>query len=157
MVRGHKGFTLIELMITVALIAILAMAAVPFTASWLHATQVQTAGANLEQAFAKAKALALRNPAGVTGSDSAASVKLSGSTVIVCAGAPGDAGCVVGGGAVAWQGDVTGGVTIQLAGAALTSIVFDNSGQAIDASGNALAILDVDIAKGAASHDAHLY
>lgn len=157
MVSGHRGFTLVELMITLALIAIIAMAAVPYTASWIHAAQVQTTAANLEQAFAKAKALALRNPSGVTASAPAASVKLAGNIVIVCSGAAGDAGCSLGGGNMVWQGNVTDGVAIQSGGAALSSIVFDNSGQAIDASGNPLAVLDVDIGKGNVSYDAHLY
>ena len=154
MVKGQTGFTLVELMITLALIAMLAMMATPYTASWIHSAQVQTTVATLEQAFASAKALALRNPAGVKGSDPAASVNLVGNTLVVCSGAAGDAGCV---GDMVWQGDVTDGVSIQLGGASLTSIVFDNSGQAIDESGNALTSLDLHIAKGEASHDDHLY
>lgn len=157
MVSAHRGFTLVELLITLALIAIVALAAVPYTTAWINTANVQTSAASLEQAFAKAKALALRNPAGVSVGTPAASVKLVGNNLIVCSGAPGDAGCAVAGGNMVWLGNVTDGVAIQWGGAGLSSVLFDNSGQAVDGNGNPLAILDLSVRKGDVSYDAHLY
>src|SRR5690606_31472179 len=123
MVSAHRGFTLVELLITLALIAIVALAAVPYTTAWINTANVQTSAASLEQAFAKAKALALRNPAGVRVGTPAASVKLVGNNLIVCSGAPGDAGCAVAGGNMVWLLHVTDGVAIHLGVAVLASVL----------------------------------
>lgn len=65
--RGKsQGFTLIEVMVVVALVALLLMMALPLTREWVQsAHQRQTAGM-LAEAFGRAKALALRNPQALT-------------------------------------------------------------------------------------------
>lgn len=61
--RGLRGFTLVELMIGLALSAMLALLALPFTVSWTKsARQLQVRG-DLADAIGRAKALALRNAA----------------------------------------------------------------------------------------------
>lgn len=58
--NNSKGFSLIELMVVVAIIGLLAVVASPYTGTWITSSQVQTAKANLVQAHARAKAAGLR-------------------------------------------------------------------------------------------------
>lgn len=55
-----SGFTLIELLITVALIAFLAMIALPMTAAWIDGPDVTRGETLVRQALSKAKNIAIR-------------------------------------------------------------------------------------------------
>ncbi|TWI52771.1 prepilin-type N-terminal cleavage/methylation domain-containing protein [Pseudomonas duriflava] len=72
MVRRAKGFTLIELMVTIAVLSILMMAGIPLTQGWVNSAHQRDAASVMQQGIARAKAVALRNPAGVAGTDKAA-------------------------------------------------------------------------------------
>ena len=60
--RRPCGFSLIELMITVALVAVLAVAAMPFAQSWMDGNRQLQVRSQLLMGVAQARALALRNP-----------------------------------------------------------------------------------------------
>lgn len=62
--RPHRqsGFTLVELMITIALLAFLLMLGNPLTATWTAGAQQQSAESLIREGIGRAKALALRNP-----------------------------------------------------------------------------------------------
>ena len=60
--RRPCGFSLIELMITVALVAVLAVAAMPFAQSWMDGNRQLQVRSRLLMGVAQARALALRNP-----------------------------------------------------------------------------------------------
>ena len=62
MVKRQAGLSLIELMVTVAIIGMLAVVTVPFTSVWLDEAAVNNARSQLHRAHAQAKAVALRNP-----------------------------------------------------------------------------------------------
>ena len=62
--RRPCGFSLIELMITVALVAVLAVAAMPFAQSWMDGNRQLQVRSRLLMGVAQARALALRNPNG---------------------------------------------------------------------------------------------
>lgn len=64
--RRPCGFSLIELMITVALVAVLAVAAMPFAQSWMDGNRQLQVRSRLLMGVAQARALALRNPNGFT-------------------------------------------------------------------------------------------
>lgn len=56
------GFTLIELVITIAIMAMLLLVAMPFTSDWIDGTRQMRARSNLLEATGQARALAMRNP-----------------------------------------------------------------------------------------------
>ena len=60
--RRAGGFTLIELMIGIAIMAMLLLAAAPFTKSWVDSTRQMRARSNLIEAVGHARSLAMRNP-----------------------------------------------------------------------------------------------
>ena len=58
--RATQGFTLIELMVTITLIAILVMLAVPAFSTWIHNTKVRTIAESLQNGVRMAQSEALR-------------------------------------------------------------------------------------------------
>ena len=56
------GFTLIELMITIAIMALLLLAALPFTRDWVDSNRQMQARHLLWEGMAQTRAYALRNP-----------------------------------------------------------------------------------------------
>jgi len=105
MVAKSAGMTLIEIAITMTIVAMLLLAAIPFTLVWARTARVNEAKTILQQGYDLSKALALRNSAGATAQTAAAGMKLAGATLIVCTGDPTNATtCTVGaGGSVKWQ------------------------------------------------------
>ncbi|MNO43262.1 Fimbrial protein precursor [compost metagenome] len=75
--KRHAGFSLIELMIVVALIGILVGLAAPFTSTWTDSAQVREAEGLLNQGIGRAKAIALRNRFGMIDSQASALLCLS--------------------------------------------------------------------------------
>lgn len=65
--KQQLGFTLIEIMIVIGLIAFLALTVSPIGGSWIRSADVQKTEGNLMEAIGRAKAAALRNPSGVVG------------------------------------------------------------------------------------------
>lgn len=57
-----RGFTLIELMIGLTIMALLLLAAAPFTQAWVDGTRQMRARSNLVEAVSQARSLAMRNP-----------------------------------------------------------------------------------------------
>jgi len=133
MVTHQSGFTLIELMITIAIIALLAVVAAPYTSSWIHEANVNEAKSTLHRAHGQAKAIALRNPNGVMeGNQVAASVKLDNGVLLACRGEPDQLTCAAGDatGIVGWQGNWPAGVSIDDADSFEARI--NNRGQILD-------------------------
>jgi prepilin-type N-terminal cleavage/methylation domain-containing protein len=61
MVMRERGFSVIELMTTLTLSALLALLAVPFTTSWVASARQLQARGDLVDAVGRARAIALRN------------------------------------------------------------------------------------------------
>lgn len=120
--RGSGGFTLIEVMIVLLLVSLLAVAAAPFTATWIASADVQQASGQLEQAVRLTKARALRNA--VEAIDNATAARLfhdqASNEVRVCQALTGD--CT----AVWWQATLPNGVTLTIPG---SEVRFSNRGR----------------------------
>ncbi|SDS65139.1 prepilin-type N-terminal cleavage/methylation domain-containing protein [Halopseudomonas litoralis] len=74
--RSQAGLTLIELAIVLLIVGLLALMATPLTSSWGASADLHTAGGQLNQAYAHARAAALRNAGGAKGEEGAARIVL---------------------------------------------------------------------------------
>jgi len=86
--RGNtRGFTLIEMMVVIGLVAFLMTLGVPLAREWVQSAHQLDAARTLEEALGRAKALALRNPQGLTDQTlPAAAVCLTAGKIIVVRG-----------------------------------------------------------------------
>jgi type IV fimbrial biogenesis protein FimT len=58
--RPMRGLTLVELLVTVTILGLLMLAAVPGIGSWLHNTQIRTAAESIQAGLQKARSEAVR-------------------------------------------------------------------------------------------------
>ena len=136
-----RGFTLIELMVTLAILAMLLLMAAPLAADWVHGARTLQARGTLVQGFENAKALALRNPCeapNATGPHAAVlQAKIEGTTVTlnVLALPQGVSGCALLGARPnpQWTARLPDGVGLPLNGTLLTpgtplTVNLDNRG-----------------------------
>lgn len=124
--RLQTGISLIELMVTVAIVTILAMLSLPLTQAWVENAHLNYAQDTLYEGYSTARALALQNPGNVTGSVAAASLILKDNTLQVKTKI-GNADTEV------WQGQLDSRVALSLRDADCTNkLAFDNKGQPTD-------------------------
>ena len=123
-----RGFTLIELMVTLAILAMLLLMAAPLAADWVHGARTLQARGTLVQGFENAKAQALRNPGAnpnATGTPAAAALeaKIEGATVTLNVLAQGGSGCALLGARPnpQWTARLPDGVGLTLNGTLLTT------------------------------------
>lgn len=137
MVRPRRlgGFSLVELLVVTAIVAVLVLVAMPFTRGWNDEASVAEGKSMFKRAVGKAQAVALRNPLGHDQSYPAAGVRLIRGVLIVCEGHPVSAGCSDGGSAMLWREALPSGVSIQVNDAAWTHLAVNNRGRLINNSG----------------------
>lgn len=125
----RTGFTLVEMLVVLAIMALLLLAAAPLTLHWVHGAHTAEAKSKLALAYEQAKALALRNPCSAYGTLAAATLKaeLKGTTVHLTVLA-GDAASTAAHCPFLqarpnpqWQTDLPSGVALHIQGTALTS------------------------------------
>ncbi len=80
---GVRGFTLIELMLALALGAILFLVAAPLTSGWISGMRQMQARGSVVDAVGKAKSIALRNASGKASDSTAARIQLAGGVLSV--------------------------------------------------------------------------
>ncbi len=143
--RKCSGFTLIELVVTLAIVAFLVLAVAPLASDWVYRSSTHAALTQVTQGFNVAKALALQNPNAVAVPTAAAGLKITTdgttTTVYVCTGSSTGTGCTGTGctaatlGAnVKWCTTYSGMVTTSLNAVAATTAApltldFDNRGE----------------------------
>ncbi|WP_024889301.1 pilus assembly FimT family protein [Luteimonas huabeiensis] len=71
-----RGFTLVELMVTIAIVAMLLLVGLPFARSWIDGTRQLQAVGQLQEAVSQARAMALRNPSGLPATIAGGTVRL---------------------------------------------------------------------------------
>lgn len=126
----QSGYTLIEVLIVIAILAALVLMAAPLSGTWTASADAQQAEGQLKEAFSKAKSLAQRNEMAARGVTSVAAVCLDNRVLSVRKGignAAAGCGANVAGEQV-WQAQLGGNVTLLSAGAALACVCFDNKG-----------------------------
>ena len=80
---SQRGVTLIELMVAIALLAILALAIFPLGRAWVANQQITKTEKLFLEAYARAKNEALRNPNAVKGDVKTASLEVTTTAVNV--------------------------------------------------------------------------
>lgn len=150
----HAGFTLVEVLVVVAVVAILALASVQFGAHWSNSSRVTQAQSTLQQAFTVAKASALQNHTGAFHGDVAATLCLAANEVSVRQGARCE-------GSTVWVRPLPERVSIAFGTPAVSAACIALTNAAVPvASVGALSCatsLDYHITAGAAHASKHLY
>lgn len=82
-----SGFSIIELMVVLALLAVTLAKGIPFTVEWINSSRVATASSVMVEAVGLAKAQALRNPVGMINAGAISAVCLDNGQVQVVAAA----------------------------------------------------------------------
>ena len=140
MTRRMQGFTLIELMVGIAIMAVLMASSVSLGAGWVNEARVTDARSQMRLAYSKGRAYAIRNGNAVT--TAAAWICVASGVVYVyestSALPTGPAAC--GGAGSVWHADLAGGTatTVETAAAANSTafacLGFGNRGIPISAS-----------------------
>lgn len=76
--RRAAGFTLMELMVTIAIMAFLLLAGLPFMNAWVDGVRQMQARNQLLDGIGQARALALRNPASLAADQPVAMLRMVG-------------------------------------------------------------------------------
>jgi type II secretory pathway pseudopilin PulG len=126
MVNSQAGISIIELMVTVAIMMLLAMAVVPFSVAWGNQAAVRQTQSLLTQAMSQLKATALRNPTAASATAAAVLVSIPGK-LCVDGGQPAALDCA----SFNWIAQPP--VAIKLNGAASQCIALDSGGMALAA------------------------
>ena len=132
-----RGFTLVEVMVAVSLIAILAAVGAPLTAQWTTSAEQTSAKGVMAQAVGRAKALAMRNQFGINEDKSAAAICLSNTNqvqVLTASSTITSVNCGTGGGVSTWQSTMGSSLSFKVAGSTLSCLCFDTKGKIINTS-----------------------
>lgn len=122
------GFTLVELLVTLAILAAIAALGAPLTQNWIDDARVNEASGQVTQAFAKARALALRNASNQDLGNAAALMCMTDNVLHVHNIAVGSV-VTCGTGSV-WHATLAGSPTteVQTAGAGFACLALNNRG-----------------------------
>lgn len=121
----QRGFTLVELLVTLTITSLVLLASAPYLSDWTYSRQIKDANSKLLSAYGMAKALALRNPEAAPAAAPAAGIKVvtgaSTRALYVCKGDPASAACATGGANMLWSADFPAAISMTLGGSSVTS------------------------------------
>lgn len=125
----QRGFGLIELMVTLAIIAGLAMLPIPFSARWMDSDRQLQARGQLVEAVGLARSLSLRNAASAARGTPVTCLRLVGNGVLEVATLASGQACPAGG-TVVWRVQLQGPVTLAETGTGtpFRCVAFDSRG-----------------------------
>lgn len=124
MVNRRAGFSLVELAITLAILALLLLVGASLTTTWVQRAKVGEAKSKLLQAYGSAVAVAQRNAVGIALPGVAAAVKVVGQNLMVCSGKATDCTAQVS----TWKAELPSNTSVSIGGA--QALEFDNTGAA---------------------------
>lgn len=130
-----RGFTLVELMVTIAVMVFLLLVALPLTQGWVHTIQIGKSKDLLLEGVSQARSLAMRNPYHVQASQSqlrpaVARLELDNATLKVIMNCPATSSCASADGQEVWSSDLSrgAGVAIAFDGQRQATATFDHTG-----------------------------
>lgn len=130
--RRNQGFTLVELMVTLAVFGILLFMGVPLTRAWVDSSYQREAAGQLQQGLSRARATALRNQGGVIDAGPAAVLCRSGQTLNLFSVAKGGAiNCSASSGAL-WTSSLPGSPTLTASGSTVTCVAYNSRGLPVE-------------------------
>lgn len=117
--RNAQGFTLIELMVSLVIAALLAAAAIPMATSWASSSRQMEAKNLFAQGVGHARSLAVLNPEGVSGGQAVSVLRVRNNTYQVVNSSSAT---------VVWSAAVPRGVELGSKTAQFGCLQFDNRG-----------------------------
>lgn len=126
MVSSQAGMSMIEMMVTIAIMMLLALAVAPFASSWGNQAAVRQTHSLLNQAMSQLKSTALRNPTAASATAAAVLVSVPGK-LCVREGLPATLDCA----SFNWSAQPP--AAIKLNGAASQCIALDSAGMSLAA------------------------
>jgi len=130
-----RGFTLIELMVTITIFGLLLLVGVPLTQSWTNSGYQRDAAGLLKQGISRAKAIALRNQGAVQDTAAAAVLCRSGQNLKLFSLTPGQTIDCTSTTQVLWSTPLPSAAVIQVANVNLACVAFSNRGLAVTGGG----------------------
>lgn len=129
------GFSLIELVIGIAIMGLLAAMGVPMTRNWVLSHEVQDSKSITRLGLEHARATALRNSAGLQDAEEAAAIVcLSQSTLSLYQASGISSPATCGSGSVLWTAQVSADLTIGNSSDALKCFAYTSRGLPVDPS-----------------------
>ena len=124
------AFTLVELMVVIAIMSILTVITIPAGYYWVENSRITNVKGNLTEAVGRAKGAAIRNERAVFGGDPVAIICISETSHLIilegtAAAAP---ACEDSVGTQIWTAELDAKVTVSNSGSEVTCLCFNNSG-----------------------------